>query len=64
MISSLESYVYTKNRIDLYHKEGIGLGLALDEKERDDENFSSLHVDRPVSSEVCVSRTSKTISAE
>jgi hypothetical protein len=64
MISSLESYVYTKNRIDLYHKEGIGLGIALEEKERDDENYSSLHVDRPVSSEICVSRTSKTISAE
>lgn len=33
LTKSLESYVYTKNRIDLYHKEGIGLAIALDERE-------------------------------
>ena len=27
----------TKNRIDLYYKDGIGLGIALDEKEKIDD---------------------------
>ena len=35
LIVSLESYVYTKNRLDLYNKEGVGLSIALDENELD-----------------------------
>lgn len=37
MTKSIESYVFTKNRIDLYYKDGIGLGIALDEKEKIDD---------------------------
>lgn len=37
LIVSLEGYVYTKNRFDLYHKEGVGLQIALDEGEMDEE---------------------------
>ena len=37
MTKSIESYVFTKNRIDLYYKDGIGLGIALDDKEKIDD---------------------------
>jgi len=30
LIQNLESFIYTKNRLSLYHKEGIGLSIALD----------------------------------
>lgn len=30
----LEGYVFAKNRLDLYHKEGIGLAIALEESQR------------------------------
>ena len=43
LLESLESYVFTRNRMDLYHKEGIGLAIALDEDELDDEKFASLY---------------------
>jgi hypothetical protein len=45
MTKSIESYVFTKNRIDLYYKDGIGLGIALDEKEKIDdfEKYSVLY---------------------
>jgi len=33
----LGRYVYTKNRMDLYNKEGIGLAIALDRDEIDSE---------------------------
>jgi len=62
LTKSLESYVYTKNRIDLYHKEGIGLALALDEREQDQEQQSSLYDEQY--KDDGLSKTSKTKSAE
>lgn len=62
LTKSLESYVYTKNRIDLYHKEGIGLAIALDEREQDPEQQSNLYVDQY--KDDGLSKTSKTKSAE
>ena len=43
LTKSLESYVYTKNRIELYHKEGVGLAIALDERDQDPEEQSHLY---------------------
>ena len=34
MKGKLEKYVFAKNRLDLYHKEGIGLAIALEEEQR------------------------------
>jgi hypothetical protein len=62
LIESLESYVFTKNRMDLYHKEGIGLAIALDENELDDEKFVSLYYKE--SNSEGLSKSSKTQSAE
>ena len=62
LIASLSSYIYTKNRIDLYHKEGVGLSIALDENELDCEHFTSLYY-QDYRSDGC-SKTSKTKSAE
>lgn len=62
LIKSLESYVYTKNRMDLYNKEGIGLAIALDHNEIDSESHSSLY-HKELGSDG-VSKTSKTQSAE
>jgi len=31
LLNHLETYIYTKNRIDLYNKEAIGLNIALSE---------------------------------
>lgn len=58
----MESYVYTKNRIDLYHKEGIGLAIALDERDQDPEEQSHLYEEQY--KDDGLSKTSKTKSAE
>jgi len=67
LIDRLEGYVYTKNRIDLYHQEGLGLMLALDDHEleaiEDDEKRSELYERDRRAPDGC-SRTSKTKSAE
>jgi hypothetical protein len=62
LIDSLESYVYTKNRVDLYHKEGIGLAIALDGNELDVEQYTSLYY-KEMNSEGA-SKSSRTQSAE
>ena len=38
-VSSLDQFVITKNRIGLYHKEGLGLSIALDAENLDEENY-------------------------
>ena len=38
MIDHLEKVVLIKNRIDLYHREGIGLTIALNENHFDEEH--------------------------
>jgi len=38
MIDHLEKVVLIKNRIDLYHKEGVGLTIALNENHFDEEH--------------------------
>ena len=67
LIDYLEGYVYTKNRIDLYKKEGLGLMIALEENDLDDmddvEKHSDLYV-QEFRSEDGISKTSKTKSAE
>ena len=45
LINYLEGYVYTKNRIDLYKKEGLGLMIALEENDQDDMNDVEKHSD-------------------
>lgn len=62
LIQSLESYVYTKNRVDLYHKEGTGLAVALDQEELDSEQYLSLYY--PDVNSDGVSKSSRTQSAE
>ena len=62
LIEQLEEYICTKNRIDLYNKEGLGLALALNQTELDDEKHSSIYEHSfKVDS---ISRSSKTKSAE
>jgi hypothetical protein len=67
LIEHLEGYVYTKNRIDLYHQEGLGLMLALDDHDleaiEDDERRSGLYEKEYRTEDGC-SKTSKTKSAE
>ena len=64
MTKSIESYVYTKNRIDLYYKDGIGLGIALDEKEKiDDFEYQSILYEEAYGDDG-LSKTSKTKSRE
>lgn len=59
MCKNLEKYVYTKNRIDLYNKEGIGLAIALDKKDiEQQEEYQSLYY--PVHNSEGASKTSKT----
>jgi len=53
--------VITKNRVGLYHKEGLGLSLALDAKNLDEENFQSMY-DHDMGADGC-SKTSNTRSA-
>jgi hypothetical protein len=62
LIEQLEEYICTKNRIDLYNKEGLGLALALNQNELDDEKHSSLYEDSFKADSI--SRSSKTKSAE
>jgi hypothetical protein len=38
MIEHLEKVVLIKNRIDLYHKEGVGLTIALNENHFDEQH--------------------------
>ena len=33
LINTLEKYIYTKNRIDLYNKEAVGLNVALNQRD-------------------------------
>ena len=41
LIKSLNSYIYTKNRIGLYNKQGIGLGIAIDEHDAENDGAGS-----------------------
>lgn len=45
LINYLEGYIYTKNRIDLYKKEGLGLMIALDENDHEDMDDVEKHSD-------------------
>ena len=59
---NLEKYVYTKNRIDLYNKEGIGLAIAIDQRDLEQEEYTSIYY--PVHNSEGVSKSSRTQSAE
>jgi len=67
LINYLEGYIYTKNRIDLYKKEGLGLMIALDENDHEDmddvEKHSNLYV-QDYRSIDGISKTSRTKTAE
>lgn len=41
VIRSLEWYLYTKNRIGLYNKVGIGLNIALEDKDAENDGAES-----------------------
>lgn len=51
LLNNLESFIYTKNRIDLYNKESIGLNIALknedieDDRTRDDKTKNKESID-------------------
>jgi len=63
LIHRLEAFVYTKNRIDLYFKEGIGLNIAIDiEDTAKFEDFSDYA--KPNKRHDGYSHTSATKSAE
>jgi hypothetical protein len=63
LIRRLEAFVYTKNRIDLYFKEGIGLNIAIDvEDTAKFEDFSDYA--KPLKRHDGYSHTSATKSAE
>ena len=64
MTKSIESYVFTKNRIDLYYKDGIGLGIALDEKEKIDDYEKHSVLYEEAFDQDGLSKTSKTKSRE
>ena len=67
LITYLEGYIYTKNRIDLYKKEGLGLMIALDENDHEDMDDVEKHSDlyeQDYRSIDGISKTSRTKTAE
>jgi hypothetical protein len=63
LLDSLEGYIYTKNRIDLYNKEGIGLNIAIDEKDLEKYEDASDYLSKEFRNDG-YSMTSKTRSAD